>query len=217
MPAPLRANIVSDRDRARVPVGRISSKTSATSKVGSRSRGSGYLTTSSTAMASGASDHSPTQGVACAAPRCYMSGTARASLARGRATGEPAMSHAHARTASAQALAHGQGSRPRSTATSSALRPARRRRGRRGQAHPRPSSSTSSHRATHCRGHARRVAFAPRSRPLAKLDGLAIEWQPARCRSSPPAPGPQDRLPTVKNVIAVAAGKGGVGKSTVSA
>ncbi len=49
--------------------------------------------------------------------------------------------------------------------------------------------------------------------PLA-LDGVKIEWllrvpfKPARADLA--------RLPTVKNVIAVAAGKGGVGKSTVS-
>ena len=46
------------------------------------------------------------------------------------------------------------------------------------------------------------------------LDGLSIEWtlrvpfKPARADLA--------RLPTVKNIIAVAAGKGGVGKSTVS-
>ncbi|MBC8074186.1 MAG: Mrp/NBP35 family ATP-binding protein [Deltaproteobacteria bacterium] len=49
--------------------------------------------------------------------------------------------------------------------------------------------------------------------PLA-LDGLSIEW-PLRVPFKP-ARADLARLPTVKNVIAVAAGKGGVGKSTVS-
>jgi len=49
--------------------------------------------------------------------------------------------------------------------------------------------------------------------PLA-LDGLSIDW---RLRVPfKPARQDQNRLPTVKNIIAVAAGKGGVGKSTLS-
>ena len=49
--------------------------------------------------------------------------------------------------------------------------------------------------------------------PLA-LEGLTIDW---RLRVPfKPARADLNRLPTVKNIIAVAAGKGGVGKSTVS-
>ena len=54
-----------------------------------------------------------------------------------------------------------------------------------------------------------RSALAPLSLPSISIElGLAVPHKPAR----------QDlnRLPTVKNVIAVAAGKGGVGKSTVA-
>ena len=53
-----------------------------------------------------------------------------------------------------------------------------------------------------------REALAPFAKPV------EINWQ-LRVPRKPPRQD-QDRLPTVKNVIAVAAGKGGVGKSTVS-
>jgi ATP-binding protein involved in chromosome partitioning len=46
------------------------------------------------------------------------------------------------------------------------------------------------------------------------LDGITIDWR-LRVPFKPARPD-LNRLPTVKNVIAVAAGKGGVGKSTVS-
>ncbi|NVB38999.1 Mrp/NBP35 family ATP-binding protein [Pseudenhygromyxa sp. WMMC2535] len=53
-----------------------------------------------------------------------------------------------------------------------------------------------------------REALEPFARPVEIAWGLAVPRKPAR--------QDLDRLPTVKNVIAVAAGKGGVGKSTVS-